>query len=104
MVGVARTEMSDDSFRDLMIGAIPDAGPGWAEIVKNSSYIAGEYSHPDTFTALQARLKEIEEALAANTPELVALRQKSVETNTWDATVANVLEKLQAELSHRRES
>jgi glycosyltransferase involved in cell wall biosynthesis len=49
-------------------------------------------------------VRAIEEALAANTPELVALRQKSVETNTWDATVANVLEKLQAELSHRRES
>jgi glucose-6-phosphate 1-dehydrogenase len=63
VVGVARTEMSDDAFRDLMMGAIPDAGPGWAEIVKNSAYISGEYSHPDTFTALQARLKEIEEAL-----------------------------------------
>jgi glycosyltransferase involved in cell wall biosynthesis len=48
-------------------------------------------------------VRAIEEALAANTPELVALRQKSVETNTWDATVANVLEKLQAELSHRKE-
>jgi glycosyltransferase involved in cell wall biosynthesis len=49
-------------------------------------------------------VRAIEEALAANTPELVALRQRSVETNTWDATVANVLEKLQAELSHRMES
>ena len=55
IIGVARTEMSDDAF--------PDAGPGWAEIIKNSAYISGEYSHPDTFTALQGRLKEIDEAL-----------------------------------------
>jgi glucose-6-phosphate 1-dehydrogenase len=63
VVGVARTELSDDGFRDLMIGAVPDAGPGWAEIVKNSAYITGEYSHPGTFTALQGRLKDIENGL-----------------------------------------
>ena len=39
----------------------------------------------------------IETALAENSPELVALRQKAVEANTWDATVANVLSKLQLE-------
>jgi glycosyltransferase involved in cell wall biosynthesis len=49
-------------------------------------------------------VRAIEEALAANTPELVALRQRSVETNTWDATVANVLEKLQAELSSHKKN
>jgi glycosyltransferase involved in cell wall biosynthesis len=41
----------------------------------------------------------IEEALLSNSPELVALRQKSVEGNTWDSTVAKVLEKLRTELS-----
>jgi glycosyltransferase involved in cell wall biosynthesis len=43
----------------------------------------------------------IEVAIAANTPELVTLRQKAVEGNTWDATVANVLGKLEKELSLR---
>jgi glucose-6-phosphate 1-dehydrogenase len=65
VIGVARTEMSDDAFRDLMADAVPDAGPGWAEIIKNSVYIAGEYSHPDTFSALQKRLKDIDEAIGA---------------------------------------
>jgi glycosyltransferase involved in cell wall biosynthesis len=46
-------------------------------------------------------VRAIEEALAADSPELVALRQKAVERNTWDATVANVLGKLQEELSRR---
>jgi glucose-6-phosphate 1-dehydrogenase len=63
VVGVARSEMSDDGFRDLMAEAVPHAGPGWGEIIKNSAYITGEYDHPDTFTALQAKLKEIDEAL-----------------------------------------
>jgi hypothetical protein len=47
-------------------------------------------------------VRAIEEALAADSPELVALRQKAVETNTWDATVAKVLVKLESELSRRR--
>jgi glycosyltransferase involved in cell wall biosynthesis len=48
-------------------------------------------------------VRAIEKALAANSPELVALRQKAVETNTWDATVSKVLVKLEAELSRRQE-
>ena len=44
----------------------------------------------------------IEEALAMDTPERAVLRQKAVESNTWDATVENVLEKLKAELRARR--
>jgi len=63
IIGVARTDMSDDGFRDLMAEAVPDAGPGWAEIIKNSVYISGEYAHPDTFKKLQRRLKEIDDAL-----------------------------------------
>jgi len=63
IVGVARTEMDDDGFRSLMKSAVPDAGPGWGEIIKNSIYIAGEYTHPDTFSQLQERLKSIDETL-----------------------------------------
>ena len=63
VIGVARSEMSDDRFRDLMAEAVPGAGPGWAEIIKNSSYLSGDYSDPNTFAALYARLKETDEAL-----------------------------------------
>jgi glucose-6-phosphate 1-dehydrogenase len=65
VVGVARTEMSDDGFRDMVAEAVPDAGPGWGEITKHSAYVAGEYSHPDTFNELKARLEQIEDALGA---------------------------------------
>ena len=63
IVGVARTEMSDDGFKGLMAEAVPNAGPGWAEIIKNSAYVSGDYSHPNTFKQLKARLKSIDEAL-----------------------------------------
>lgn len=43
----------------------------------------------------------IEEALSADTPELAALRQKAVANNTWDATVTNVIEKLEVEVRRR---
>jgi glycosyltransferase involved in cell wall biosynthesis len=43
----------------------------------------------------------IEEALATDTPERAALRQQAVRSNTWDATIENVLEKLEAELRAR---
>ena len=48
-------------------------------------------------------VRAIEAALAVDTPDLVALRQKAVEGDTWDATVANVLGKLEEELSRRQE-
>ncbi len=63
IVGVARTEMSDDGFKGLMAEAVPNAGPGWAEIIKNSAYVSGDYSHPNTFKQLKSRLKSIDEAL-----------------------------------------
>jgi glycosyltransferase involved in cell wall biosynthesis len=48
-------------------------------------------------------ISAIEEALATDSPELAKLRQKAVEHSTWDATVAHVLEKLEKELSRRKE-
>jgi glucose-6-phosphate 1-dehydrogenase len=61
VVGVARTPMDDDEFRTAMLQAVPDAGPAWAELVKGFRYVAGEYAHPDTFTALKEALKEVDE-------------------------------------------
>lgn len=47
-------------------------------------------------------VQAIEKALATNTSELATIRQKAVESSTWDATVANILEKLEAELAERQ--
>ncbi len=47
-------------------------------------------------------VRAIEQALASNTPELEARRKQSVKGSTWDATVARVLEKLDAEIAQRR--
>jgi glucose-6-phosphate 1-dehydrogenase len=60
VVGIARTEMSDDDFRKRMLDAIPDAGPGWPEQVKHFRYVAGEYAHPDTFKKLKQVLDELD--------------------------------------------
>jgi glucose-6-phosphate 1-dehydrogenase len=60
VVGIARTEMSDDDFRKAMTEAIPEAGAAWKELVKGFRYVSGEYAHPDTFDALKKVLDEID--------------------------------------------
>jgi glucose-6-phosphate 1-dehydrogenase len=60
VVGVARTEMDDDRFRGLMLDAVPDAGPAWAELVKTFRYVAGDYADPATFAALEGVLDELD--------------------------------------------
>jgi glucose-6-phosphate 1-dehydrogenase len=60
VVGVARTELTDDAFRDLMVSAVPDASPLWADVIKQSRYVAGEYRDPDTFHKLRVVLAEVE--------------------------------------------
>jgi glucose-6-phosphate 1-dehydrogenase len=60
VIGVARTNLDDEGFRQLMTSAVPEAEPGWAEIVKHSSYVSGDYSHPDTFAALRDTLAKVE--------------------------------------------
>jgi glucose-6-phosphate 1-dehydrogenase len=60
VVGVARTELTDDGFRQLMADAVPDAGAAWTEIVKHSRYVAGDYGDPSTFSALAEVIDEME--------------------------------------------
>ena len=60
VVGVARTEITDEDFRGLMRGAVKDAGPAWESVVAGCRYVAGDYAHPDTFAALKAVLTEID--------------------------------------------
>ncbi|HUJ64551.1 MAG TPA: glucose-6-phosphate dehydrogenase [Acidimicrobiales bacterium] len=60
VIGAARSQLDDEGFRQVMTSAVPDAAPGWAEIVKHSSYVAGDYSHPDTFQQLKETLAKVE--------------------------------------------
>jgi glucose-6-phosphate 1-dehydrogenase len=60
VIGVARTDLSDDNFRDLMAAAVPDSSPMWADVIKYSRYVAGEYDNPDTFHEVRDILGEVE--------------------------------------------
>ncbi|GAC1319609.1 MAG: glucose-6-phosphate dehydrogenase [Acidimicrobiales bacterium] len=61
LVGIARTEMSDDEFRDRLHDAVPDAGERWKHIVGNARYLAGGYADSDTFDALGEILDDSDE-------------------------------------------
>jgi len=68
VVGVARTEMGDEEFRKMMREAVAQVGGGgeeakhvWEAFSGGFRYVAGDYSHPDTF----ARLKDVLDSLDA---------------------------------------
>ncbi len=63
VIGVARSRLEDQEFRDMMTAAVPDAGRGWDDVVKHSRYLAGDYDDPDTFTRLRAELDDTDEEL-----------------------------------------
>jgi glucose-6-phosphate 1-dehydrogenase len=63
VVGVARTPLDDEGFRQLMISAVPDAGPAWEEVVKHSRYVAGDYDDYSTFTRLHEQLDDLDSEL-----------------------------------------
>jgi glucose-6-phosphate 1-dehydrogenase len=65
VIGVARTGLTDDGFRLLMTDAVPDGGPAWIEIVKNSRYVPGDYADPATFVALSKVVAEVESHIGA---------------------------------------
>ena len=58
VVGVARSQLTDEDFRKLAADAVPDGGPEWEELVSGFRYVQGEYGHPDTFGALRGVLEE----------------------------------------------
>jgi glucose-6-phosphate 1-dehydrogenase len=66
VVGVARTDLDDDGFRQLMTNAVPDASPAWSEVVKHSRYVAGDYGDPETFQELAAVLLDVEADVGSN--------------------------------------
>jgi len=61
LVGTARTEMDDDDFRAQCMKSVPDAAPGWDEMVKGFRYVAGDYTATETFDRLKEVLAEVDE-------------------------------------------
>src|SRR4051795_270207 len=68
VVGVARTEMNDEEFRERMRVAVEEAGGGGEEAkhvweafsAGGFRYVSGDYSHPDTFAKLKDTLDSID--------------------------------------------
>ncbi|MGO8869978.1 MAG: glucose-6-phosphate dehydrogenase [Acidimicrobiales bacterium] len=58
LIGVARTEWTDDEFRSNVAEATPEGGPKWKALTERFKYVAGEYDHPDTFGRLKEHLDE----------------------------------------------
>ena len=61
VIGVARTEWTDDEFRAHVAEATPDGGPKWKALTERFKYITGEYDHPDTFDQLKTHLDEADQ-------------------------------------------
>ncbi len=67
VVGVSRTAMSDDQFREKMLGSIRENSKGaadpaaWASFAGCLFYQAGDAAKPDMYTALARRLAAIGE-------------------------------------------
>src|SRR5262249_34292801 len=64
IVGSARSEMSDDQFRKLLLEAAPSGGTGWRDVVNRSRYVAGDYQSPLTYMALGEVLREVDKTSA----------------------------------------
>ncbi len=60
VVGVARTDWSDDEFRQVAVQAAGDHSPAWQKVVDNFRYVSGEYGHPSTFAKLSDVLGELD--------------------------------------------
>ena len=67
VVGVARTEMDDEDFRERMRTTVEDTGGGgdeakhvWDGFAGGFRYVAGDYAEPETFTKLRTVLDELD--------------------------------------------
>ena len=58
VIGVARTEWSNEEFRAHVAESTPDGGPKWRALTERFKYITGEYDHPNTFDMLKTHLDE----------------------------------------------
>ncbi|MEO7837428.1 MAG: glucose-6-phosphate dehydrogenase [Acidimicrobiales bacterium] len=61
VVGVARTEMSDDDFRQRMLEVVKKPSSAWERLVGGFRYVSGDYTSLDTFEKLKQVLDEVDE-------------------------------------------
>jgi glucose-6-phosphate 1-dehydrogenase len=61
VIGVARTQWSDEDFRKAAMKDVPYAGARWRKLVERFRYIPGEYADSDTFDRLRGLLAEADE-------------------------------------------
>ena len=61
VIGVARTEMSDDDFRARMAAAVSDQPGSWLDRTAHFRYVQGEYGDPALFARLRTALAEVDE-------------------------------------------
>ncbi len=61
VVGVARTEMSDDDFRTRMSTAVSDVAGPWHDRTSHFRYVQGEYGDPALYARLRTVLAEVDE-------------------------------------------
>ena len=57
VIGVARTQWSDEKFRQHVLESTPHGGDKWKAFVGRFRYVSGEYDDPDTFAALKVNLE-----------------------------------------------
>ena len=61
LVGVARTEMTDEEFRARVLEAVCNPSAAWEALVGTFRYVAGSYTGDETFERLGRVLTEIDE-------------------------------------------
>ena len=60
VVGVARTEMTEDEFRRRMREAIPDPPKAWLDATNRFRFVTGDYGSPETYAQLDRTLGEVD--------------------------------------------
>ena len=60
LVGVGRTEMSDQAFRELVLEAVEKPGAAWEALVQGFRYVAGGYDEPGTYERLRRVLDAVD--------------------------------------------
>jgi glucose-6-phosphate 1-dehydrogenase len=67
VVGVARTEMTEDDFRSRMLHAVEKHDDSWDRTTARFRYLTGDYADPHTFNRLAEVLNEIDASLMTPT-------------------------------------
>ncbi len=58
VIGVARTQWTDEEFRQAALKDVPNAGDRWRKLVERFRYVSGEYAATETFDRLRELLAE----------------------------------------------